>query len=309
MKRLTTILTMLLLALTVPAAASAMGARITFHRPTSPIIMTADNQDICVNQNRAPLAYLSQQHATVMRVVLAYGRPVNQALPCVRQARRAGYRVYLSVNYNDALSVPALARWYLAEVKPYLPYLWAVSLGNEQEGPPGQAPYVYRWIWNRVEPTLAREAPHVIRVFGEVTPWGENWLQMAWQTGGKPPKGVGAISGHAYLTKTLGLRNIPAFARWAAKQHKPFWASEMGPDPYWSSEWINAKPISVYNATLRRVERQSPNLKMVSVYYWPIMTVFGWQAPVQNPYPAPGPTPIHPPVIAAGQLIPGTFGP
>lgn len=148
--------------------------------------IAAGNLPGCVQgtlTNPAPL--LQSFHATILRVVVNSAYPgglrhatipatgtQGQALPCVRAARREGYKVMLVVQWDSRWSTAQVRQLFSTVLRSYGPYLWAVGVGNEQEIGPSLSGYGYSRDWRAVEPLLKRMVPHAIRVAGEISPWG-----------------------------------------------------------------------------------------------------------------------------------------
>lgn len=235
-----------LTALSVPAVARAAP------------IQAADNEDVCINQNVAPLAMLAADHASVMRIVLPPSL-VGLGVNCVQQARAAGYKIYLSLIYDNDATPQQDAAFFASALPQYGP-LWAVSVGNEQTlQRHGSTPAQYRAVWDAVEPVLPADAIHV---FAEGTPWDENFIKQTWAVGGSAPAGVGAIAYHCYnvTAGTLDpgpvLAEMPEFGQWAAGNGLPLWCSE-------ETRWLDSP------SDLAEAEAATPNLGLVSDYYWP----------------------------------------
>jgi hypothetical protein len=257
--------------------------------PAHAMIMQADPQTPCQGDGDDARSFLQAHDATVLRIVLPdYSSP--NALRCVARAKAEGYRVYLSLQYNNTWS-PARDASYFARTLPlYAPYAWAVSVGNEQDiisknrlaqGVPRKARQCtdsggrqscetttgayYRQVWNAVEPVLARVAPKALRVYGETSPWGFGFLKDSFLTG--RPRGVQAVAFHCYDTKFSGLRAVPRVSAWAASYHLPLWCSEMS-DALHPLSWGRRDTPWQWQTLLAGIERRSPDLKMISYYEW-----------------------------------------
>jgi hypothetical protein len=250
--------------------------------------MQADDQSTCVNGGDVD-SFLQAHHASVLRIVVPY-RGRNSAVNCVRQAATRGYRVYLSVQYDNAWRPAQVAAYFRRTLPQYAPYAWAVSVGNEQDLTQGApAPHGrslvctggghpscrrstagedYRAVWNAVEPVLQRIAPRAVRVYGETSPFGFPFLEDSYLAG--RARGAQAIAFHCYDVKNGGLSIVPQVARWAAAHGLPLWCSEMSAALKRNIHpWLIQDSQSRWNALLAGTEARSPNLKMVSYYRWP----------------------------------------
>jgi hypothetical protein len=237
--------------------------------PAHAIIMQADDQFTCVVDGGDVTPFLRAHHATVMRLIVPYwGR--SNAVACASRASGDGYRVYVSLQYNNAWSPARVAAYFRQIVPLFSPYAWAVSVGNEQDLVQGAhaTPTKYRAVWNAVEPVLARAAPRAIRVYGETSPFGFPFLQQSFQPG--RPRGAQSIAFHCYDVKNGGLSVVPQVAKWAAGKHLPLWCSEMSNSPRRSRHpWLKQDSPSRWNGLVAGMKARSPNLKMVSYYRWP----------------------------------------
>jgi hypothetical protein len=237
------------------------------------------------NRNVNPL--LRANHANVMRLILSpQEAPAAVGIRCVEDAFAAGFRVYISFQFNNHLT-PSQVATYMADVLPaYAPYVWAVGVGNEQDlSMPtafgqGTVPLTrngrsvgqnYRAVWNAVEPVLVQLVPQAVRVYGEFSPWGFAAIQQGFARG-RPP-GVQALAVHCYHTKVGGLLQIPQEAAWAGSKHLPLWCSEMGPALPRRSlpKWIVPDTWASWNAALAKAVKKSPDLKMWGYYYDPAL--------------------------------------
>ena len=271
------------------AGASALSIAI-FALSVSASAAWAKPRFFAVSQETACLAnqnvngFLRRNHANVMRLILArQDTAVGAGVTCVEDAFNAGFKVYVSFQFNNSWT-PRQAAAYFTKVLPtYAPYLWAVGVGNEQDlttktgygqgkialsrdgRSAGQA---YRAVWNAVEPVLVKLAPHAIRVYGEFSPWSFYANQQGFAYG--RPRGVQAIAAHCYHTKVRGLGQIPQDAAWAASKGLPLWCSEMGPalKPRTLS-WAVHDSWGSWNALVASIESQSPDLQMIGYYYYP----------------------------------------
>ena len=237
------------------------------------------------NHNVNPL--LRANHANVMRLILSpQEAPAGVGIVCVQDAYAAGFRVYISFQFNNRLS-PSQVAAYMARVLPaYAPYVWAVGVGNEQDlsmpTASGQGTVAltrggrsigqnYRAVWNAVEPVLLKLVPRAVRVYGEFSPWGFAAIQQGF-THGRPP-GVQALAVHCYHTKIGGLLQVPQEAAWAGSKHLPLWCSEMGPafPTRTRPNWAVPDSWRSWNALLAKVVKKSPDLKMLGLYYDPAL--------------------------------------
>ena len=259
-----------------PAAASA-------RRPTW---FAVSSEPACL-ANRNVNSFLRANHANVMRLILApQEAQVGAGIGCVEDAYAAGFRVYISLQFNNRLS-PGQVAAYVGQVLPaYAPYVWAVGVGNEQDLSMttgyGQgtrsltrdgrtAGQNYRAVWNAVEPVLVRLVPRAIRVYGEFSPWGFGATEQGFAHG-RPP-GVQAIAAHCYHTKIGGLSQVPQDAAWAASKRLPLWCSEMGPalPRRTTPKWAVPESWASWDAALSKVVARSPDLRMWGFYYDPAM--------------------------------------
>ena len=252
--------------------------------PAHAMTMQVDPQIPCLTDGANVQTIMKLHHATVLRIVLPDFASPN-ALRCVQRAAAEGYRVYISMQYDNAWSPTHVAAYFARTLPQYAPYAWAVSVGNEQDVTQGARPRTaractgkgrhqrcstttgayYREVWNAVEPVLARVAPHAVRVYGETSPWGFSYLQDSFQTG--RPRGAQVVAFHCYDTKRGGLRTVPEVAAWAARHHLPLWCSEMS-DGIRPRGWMRRDTPRQWQTLLAGIERRSPDLKMVSYYQW-----------------------------------------
>jgi hypothetical protein len=257
--------------------------------PAHAMIMQADPQTPCQGDGDNAQPFLQAHDATVLRIVLP-DYPSPNALRCVESAKTEGYHVYLSLQYNNAWSPTRDASYFAQALPAYAPYAWAVSVGNEQDiiskarlaqGVPRKARQCigngrgrhcetttgafYRQVWNAVEPVLTRVAPKALRVYGETSPWGFGYLKDSFATG--RPRGAQAVAFHCYDTKHSGLRAVPRVAAWAGEYHLPLWCSEMS-DAVKPLNWGRRDTPWQWQTLLARIERRSPDLKMISYYEW-----------------------------------------
>lgn len=244
-------------------------ALLLFAAPAHAMIMQADDQLGCVVNGGDVSPFLRSHHATVLRLIVPYRGRSNGAA-CASRAAAQGYRVYVSLQYNNAWGLARVAAYFRRTLPSYSPYAWAVSVGNEQDLVQGAhaTDTKYRAVWNAVEPILARTAPRAIRVYGETSPFGFPFLEQSFQRG--RPRGAQAIAFHCYDVKNGGLSVVPQVARWAAGKHLPLWCSEMSDSPRRSRHpWLKQDSPSRWNGLVAGMKAHSPNLKMVSYYRWP----------------------------------------
>lgn len=238
--------------------------------PAHAMIMQADDQFTCVSAGGDVSSFMRAHHATVLRLIVPYrGRSNGPA--CASRAAADGYRVYVSLQYNNAWRPARVAAYFRHTVPQYAPYAWAISVGNEQDlvvqGRPATSAK-YRAVWNAVEPVLAHRAPHAIRVYGEVSPFGFRFLQQSFRP--RRPRGAQAIAFHCYDAKYGGLSIVPQVAKWAASKRLPLWCSEMSDSPRRSPHpWLKRDSPARWNALVAGMKAHSPDLKMVSYYRWP----------------------------------------
>jgi hypothetical protein len=233
--------------------------------------------------NRNVNGFLRQNHANVLRLILSPSDAMAGAgVRCVQQAHAAGFKVYLSLQWGNRLTPREVASYFIQVLPAYAPFVWAVGVGNEQDlsTPTGygqgktrlshdgrSAGQNYRAVWNDVVPVLVRVAPHAIRVYGEFSPWSFDANQQGFASG-RPP-GVQAIAAHCYHTTVGGLTQVPQDAAWAASKRLPLWCSEMGPALARTKPWAVPDTWPSWNATVSKIEAESPNLKMAGYYYYP----------------------------------------
>jgi hypothetical protein len=218
-------------------------------------MMGAQDQHQCVDQDLAPLDLLGRHSASIMRVSLdpAY---VGQGFDCIQNAYKSGYRIYLTLGGYSSEPQEASA-WYAHWIDFYerAAPLWAVGIESEPElahdAVPAETSAQYRAVWNAVAPVIHRIVPDAILVFGEGSPWSENFIKLAWDD--TAPQDVGAIGFHCYGS---GLRILPEFSAWAADRNIPMWCSE-------ETDWLDPA------TDLTRVLAVSPNTQVVVYYYWP----------------------------------------
>ncbi len=248
---------------------AAAAALLMFAAPARAMIMQADDQFTCVESGGDVSPFMQAHHATVLRLIVPY-RGRSNAVACASRAAAEGYRVYVSVQYDNAWNPARVAAYFRRTLPQYAPYAWAVSVGNEQDlvqGAPGTGKK-YRAVWNAVEPVLARVAPRAIRVYGETSPFGFPFLEQSFLP--SRPRGAQVIAFHCYDVKNGGISIVPQVAAWAAGKRFPLWCSEMSDSPRRSRHpWLISDSLSRWNGLVARMEAHSPNLKMVSYYRWP----------------------------------------
>jgi hypothetical protein len=265
-------------------ALACLAALLVAATPAHAMTMQVDPQIPCMVNGDNVQSIMKEHKATVLRIVLP-DFPSPNALLCVRRAKAEGYRVYVSMQYDNAWSPKRVASYFARTLPQYAPYVWAVAVGNEQDVRQGARPReaqactgsgrarrcqtstgaYYRQVWNAVEPVVARVVPHAIRVYGETSPWGFSYLQDSFQTG--RPRGAQAVAFHCYDTKRGGLRTVPEVAAWAGQHHLPLWCSEMS-DGIRPRGWMRRDTPRQWQTLLAGIERRSPDLKMVSYYQW-----------------------------------------
>jgi hypothetical protein len=235
------ILVAALFAFVAIAGARSSPAHSSTLRPL-PRLIAAGNLRGCVQGTlKNPASLMRSTHASVLRVVVnsAYSRGSGtgtgvpsgttsaqgihgEALPCIKAARREGYKVMLVIQWNDAWSPGQVASLFSSVLRIYRPYLWAVAVGNEQElQGPGLSGSGYSRDWKAVEPVIKRLAPSAIRVGGEISPYGLKFLQTALRAG---LPGMQALAVHPYAFKWEF--TIPQVLQLAQRNHAALWADE-----------------------------------------------------------------------------------
>ena len=261
-------------ALTIgPGAASAQ-----------PSLFAAGSQGQCV-ANRSVNAFLRANHASVLRLILSPQRAsVGAGIGCVQAAHAAGFKVYISFQFNNGWTPNQAAAYFRRVLPSYAPFVWAVGVGNEQDltsaSAYGQGPRPlgghgrsagqnYRAVWDAVERVLVQLAPHAIRVYGEFSPWSFSATEQGFASG-RPP-GVQAIAAHCYHTKVGGLTQVPQDGAWAASERLPLWCSEMGPAfrTTTTPRWAVPDTWKSWNALVADIEAKTPDLAMTGYYYDP----------------------------------------
>ncbi len=216
-------------------------------------IQATDDQSACNNTDTAPLATLRADNSSVIRIAIS---PVHegQAIQCVQQARAAGYRVYLTVSYDNQAPISQTVAYFQRMVREYGP-VWAMSIGGEQSLNPGDgSPQQYRAVWDAVASVIPAGT---IKVFADGAPWDENWIKAAWGSGAP---GAGAIAYHCYDVSVWSnqlvpyvLNQAPEFSGWAASQGMPLWCSESVP-------WADPPPVLASVASY---------FALIDDYVWP----------------------------------------
>jgi hypothetical protein len=159
--------------------------------------IAAGNIPGCLSGSQTnPEWYLRHLHASILRVVVSpdYGQD-GQALPCIRAARSKGYRTELVVQWNSSWSISRTKQFFKHILGSYRYYVWSVGIGNEQEITPKLSSAGYSHAWRAIEPIVKRMAPWAIRVGGEISPWGLNFLSGALRDG---LPGIQAVAVHSY---------------------------------------------------------------------------------------------------------------
>src|SRR5947209_8900038 len=165
------------------AAAISLFAAILWAPAASakPALVAVSSESACLaGQNINP--FLRKHGANVLRLILSpQDAEAGAGLACVQDGHRAGYKVYLSLQFNNAWSPRQVAAYFSRVLPSYAPYLWAVGVGNEQDLTmpsnygQGRRPLsrrgmgigqTYRAVWNAVEPVLVKVAPKAIRASG-----------------------------------------------------------------------------------------------------------------------------------------------
>jgi hypothetical protein len=249
-----------------------------------PALIFASNERDCL-ANRNVNTFLRHNHANVLRLILSpQDAQADAGIGCISDAHAAGFKVYISLQFNNRWTPGQVASYFRRVLPPYAPFLWAVGVGNEQDltsptdygqgtssltGHGRTAGQRYRAIWDAVEPILVRLVPHAIRVYGEFSPWSFAATKQGFASG-RPP-GVQAIAAHCYHTKVGGLTQVPQNAAWAASKRLPLWCSEMGPALARPRTlfWVLPDTWASWNAIVSKITSQSPNLRMTGYYYYP----------------------------------------
>ena len=152
----------------------------------------------CIAGAADPVPYLQEYDAQILRLVISPDAGANgESLPCALDAVSAGYKLSVVLNYDNAWSQTDILDYCEKVLGIYGQYAWAVSIGNEQELDQDgwQTGADYAATWQEVEPVLAGEYPQAIRVAGEISPWGLQFLETALAIG---LPGVQAVAAHPY---------------------------------------------------------------------------------------------------------------
>jgi hypothetical protein len=175
-----------------------------------------------------PTPYLREFRATVLRAIVTPlwgGLGSNgEAVPCLRAARAAGYRVHLVIQYSNLWNEVQTVGYFKQVLSYYGRFAWAVSIGNEQElfqGGPGRTGPQYAEAWQALEPVVAQLAPQAIRVAGEISPWGWTYLKRAVRAG---LPGAQVLAAHVYTYRFHFA--IPDFEDWVRSLHLRYWFTE-----------------------------------------------------------------------------------
>jgi hypothetical protein len=207
-----------------------------------PSIIGVGNAPGC-NAGADPTPTLRQYNATLLRVVIS---PLNggsgdngQALPCVRAAAAWGFRVMISIQWWSIWTQDQTIAYFQRQLETYGPYASAISVGNEQELD-AVTPADYSRVWRAVQPLIDVYAPGAVRVAGEISPWGLDFLQQAWRDG---LPGAQALAFHPYTT-VGGSPDPFEDALWAHSVGLPMWATEGLDAPgTWSSQQVSPRPL------------------------------------------------------------------
>lgn len=172
-----------------------------------------------------PTPFLRFYGAQILRIIVRPDRgATGSALPCVRAAAAAGYKVNLSIQWSNAWAPAQVADFYRQVLSLYAPFLWAVSIGNEQEfadNGPALTGAQYAAAWRAAEPVVASLAPSAWRVAGEISPWGLPYLKDAFAAG---LPGVEAVAAHPYDMQQHF--SVPDMLAWCHSIGMPVWFTE-----------------------------------------------------------------------------------
>jgi hypothetical protein len=209
----------------------------------------------CVYEGTDPVPYLELYGAQILRLVMTPDDPDTAAdgiaLQCVADAVTAGYKLSLVIAYDNSWSNSEILEYFDRILGIYGSYAWAISIGNEQEldRDGSQTGAEYAATWQAVEPVLAAKYPQAIRVAGEISPWGLDFIQSALAIG---LPGAQALAGHPYarphgfapidlatLAQAYGLQvwyseGLAADDAWGASV--PLWVM---PDAAMAGIWLN----------------------------------------------------------------------
>jgi len=226
--------------------------------------------------NRNINAFLRRNHANVLHLILSpQNAPRGAGIGCVKHAYAAGFKVYISVQFNNSWKPSQAASYFTRVLRTYAPFVWAVGVGNEQDltspnargqgrtalgGHGRTVGQSYRAVWDGVERVLVHLVPRAIRVYGEFSPWSFSANTQGFAAS-RPP-GVQAIAAHCYHTRIGGLVEVPQDAAWAASKRLPLWCSEMAPAlrRRTTPRWAVPDTWASWNALVARITARSPNL-------------------------------------------------
>lgn len=161
-------------------------------------LIAVGNVPGCVSAGTDPVPYLQRYGAQILRLVVSPDIAAESAaLSCVIDAVSAGYRLSLVIEYGNDWGTSEVLQYFEGILDMYGSYAWAISIGNEQElnRDGWQTGAQYAAIWRAVEPVVAAEYPQAIRVAGEISPWGMQFIQSALAIG---LPGAEAVAGHPY---------------------------------------------------------------------------------------------------------------
>jgi hypothetical protein len=224
------------------AAALAVGALVVAFASSAQVasaqastVIGAGNLPGCLSGSLTdPRPLMQKFHATILRVIVSpgkWGGNSGEALPCVRAAHAEGYQVMLGVGWASWWPAKTVQWWFSRELRLYGRYVNAVGVGNEQElVRPAMTPARYVTMWRAVEPIIKRMTPWVVRVGGEVSPWGYNDLAQELRLG---LPGIQAVAVHPYAF-SWGFTVAKALAL-ADRYRLPLWCTEGlrdGPDSW-----------------------------------------------------------------------------
>ena len=215
---------------------------------------------------------------------VAQDAPGGAGIGCIEDAYAAGFRVYISLQFNNHLT-PSQVAAYVREVLPaYAPYVWALGVGNEQDlsmpSTYGQGTVSLTGTGEPRDRTTARcgtrssrywrsSSRSAIRVYGEFSPWGFGATEQGFEHG-RPP-GVQAIAAHCYHTKLDGLLQIPQDAAWSASKRTS--AVVLGDGPRLASpddaQVDRARLVGVVERAVGRVVAREPRSEDVGLLLRP----------------------------------------
>lgn len=222
---------------TVACASAHSRAKVTARhaRVVRPTLIGVGNVPGCMSGSASGLSVLRAYHAKVLRIVIdpRHGA-TGQAQGCLQAAVGSGYRVHIAISYSNRWSRARIVAYFRQVLAFYAPDAWAISIGNEQElnqGGAKESGAQYAAVWRAVEPVVAHLAPHAIRVAGEISPWGINFLRAAYA---RHLPGLQAVSAHAYRSH-FGF-DLPKVVSWARATHQQLWITEgLGGPGAWPS--------------------------------------------------------------------------